>query len=137
MPTHVSSAQYFYCTVHDRPGEAYNLLSRLARSGVNLLAFNAIPMGNQQTQLVLFPEDAASLATVAEDEGLQLDGPQYALMIRGDDELGAFAEIHRDLADARVNVSASCGITNGGGGYGYVVYVAAEDFNRATAALGV
>jgi hypothetical protein len=137
MPTRVSRAQYFYCTVRDRPGEAYSLLSRLAGSGVNLLAFNAIPMGDQQTQLMLFPEDTASLASVAEKEGLSLDGPQHALLIRGDDELGAFAEIHRDLTNAHVNVSASCGITDGGGKYGYIVYVAAEDFGTAVAALGV
>jgi hypothetical protein len=137
MPTHVARAQYFYCTVRDRPGEAYDLLSRLARSGVNLLAFNAIPMGDQQTQLMLFPEDATTLARVAEDEGLQLDGPQHALLIRGDDELGALAEVHRELADAHVNVSAASGITDGKGGYGYVVYVASEDFSRATEALGL
>jgi hypothetical protein len=94
-------------------------------------------MGNDKTQLMLFPEDAISLACLAEDEGLQLDGPQYALLIRGDDELGALAGVHRDLADAHVNVSASSGITDGEGGYGYIVYVASEDFGRATAALGV
>jgi hypothetical protein len=104
---------------------------------VNLLAFNAIPMGNEQTQLVLFPEDPQSLARVAEEEGLQLDGPQYAILMRGDDELGALAEIHRKLADAKVNVSASSGITDEEGRYGYVVYLAADDFSRATAALGV
>ena len=137
MTTQVSRVQYFYCSVRDRPGEAYGLLSRLAASGVNLLAFNAIPMGNEQTQLVLFPEDPQSLARVAEEEGLQLDGPQYAILMRGDDELGALAEIHRKLADAKVNVSASSGITDEEGRYGYVVYLAADDFSRATAALGV
>jgi hypothetical protein len=137
MATRISRAQYFYCTVRDRPGEAYTLLSRLAASGVNLLAFNAIPMGHEQTQLMLFPEDANPLARLAEDEGLVLDGPQYALLIRGDDELGALAEIHHELADAKVNVSASSGITDGKGGFGYVVYVAPEDFSEATAALGV
>ena len=137
MPTHVSRAEYFYCVVRDRPGEAYNLLTRLAASGVNLLAFNAVPMGDEKTQLMIFPDNASSLARVAEKEGLQLDGPQHALLIRGDDELGALAEIHRDLADAQVNVSASSGITDGEGGYGYVVYVATDDFSRATAALGV
>ena len=137
MTTQVSRVQYFYCSVRDRPGEAYGLLSRLAASGVNLLAFHAIPMGNEQTQLVLFPEDPQSLARVAEEEGLQLDGPQYAILMRGDDELGALAEIHRKLADAKVNVSASSGITDEEGRYGYVVYLAADDFSRATAALGV
>ena len=137
MATQISRVEYFYCNVHDRPGEAHHLLSRLAASGVDLLAFNAIPMGLNQTQLMLFPDDANPLARVAEDEGLLLDGPQYALLIRGDDELGALAQIHRKLADAGVNVSAASGITDGKGGFGYIVYVAAEDFNSATAVLGV
>ena len=111
MATHVSRAEYFYCVVRDRPGEAYALLTRLAASGVNLLAFNAVPMGDEKTQLMIFPDDTSSLARIAEKEGLQLDGPQHALLIRGDDELGALAEIHRDLADAQVNVSASSGIS--------------------------
>ena len=137
MATHVSRVQYFYCSVRDRPGEAYSLLTRLAASGVNLLAFNAIPLGSEQTQLMLFPEDATPLARLAENEGIQLDGPQHALLIRGDDELGALAEVHRDLADANVNVSAASGITDGSGRYGYLVYVASEDYGRAAAALGV
>ena len=137
MSTQISRVGYFYCVVRDRPGEAYTLLSRLATSGVNLLAFNAIPMGLEQIQLMLFPEDANPLARLAEDEGLLLDGPQYALLIRGDDELGALAEIHRELADAKVNVSASSGITDGQGGFGYIVYIAPEDFSEATAALGI
>ena len=137
MATQISRVQYFYCNVRDRPGVAHRLLSSLATSGVNLLAFNAIPMGLDQTQLMLFPEDAHPLARVAENEGLLLDGPQYALLIRGDDELGALAQIHHQLADAGVNVSAASGITDGKGGFGYVVYVAAEDFASAAAALGV
>ena len=137
MATRISRVEYFHCTVRDRPGEAYALLSRLAASGVNLLAFNAVPMGLEQVQLMLFPEDSNPLARVAETEGLSLDGPQHALLIRGDDELGALAEIHHELANAEVNVSASIGITDGKGGFGYVVYVASDDFSAATAALGV
>ena len=67
MAAQISQVEYFYCNVHDRPGEAYRLLSQIAASGVNLLAFNAIPMGLDQTQLVLFPEDASPLARVAEN----------------------------------------------------------------------
>lgn len=137
MAINIARVEYFYCNVRDRPGEAHRLLSLLASSRVNLLAFNAIPMGLDQVQLMLFPDDANSLARVAEAEGLLLDGPQYALMIRGDDELGALAQIHRRLFDRGVNVSAACGITDGMGGFGYILYVAAEDFGEAAAALGV
>ena len=137
MAVDISRVAYYHCTVRDRPGEAYALLNRLAASGVNLLAFSAMPMGLRRTQLMLFPEDSHALARLAQDEGISLDGPQYALLIRGDDKLGALAEIHEKLADRKVNVSASSGVTDQKGGFGYVVYVSADDFSDAAAALGV
>ena len=137
MAVDISRVAYFHCTVRDRPGEAYSLLARLAASKVDLLAFNAIPMGLWQTQLMLFPEDANALSRLAQDEGISLDGPHHALLIRGDDRLGALAEIHEKLADRKVNVSASSGVTDGKGGFGYVVYVSADDFDSAATALGV
>ncbi len=136
MAAGISRVSYFYCTIRDRPGEAYSLLSRLAVSGVDLLAFSAIPVGLGQTQLMIFPEDETSLAQLAEDEGLLLEGPHHAILIRGDDRLGELAEIHNKLAEREINVSASSGLTDGRGGYGYIVYTAAHDVDAAAAALG-
>lgn len=53
----IRPVDYFYTTIRDQPGEAYNLLSQLAGLGVNLLAFSGIPLGPMHTQLTLFPED--------------------------------------------------------------------------------
>jgi hypothetical protein len=135
MATEVRRVEYFYCNVHDRPGEGARLLSALADAGVNLLAFNAIPMGLAQTQMVLFPEQPDLLVRAAEDEGFDLDGPHAALMIRGDDEIGALAVLHRRLADTGINVSASVGVTDGRGGFSAVVYLNAHDADRAEHAL--
>jgi hypothetical protein len=109
----------------------------MASAEINLLAFNAIPLGMEKTELVLFPEDAARLARAAEHLGLMLRGPHRAFLIQGDDELGALVEIHRKLAEANVNVLSSSGVTDGRGGYGYLVYVRADDFAAAARALGV
>jgi hypothetical protein len=137
IATEISRVEYFYCTVQNRPGEAHSLLSSLASTGVNLLAFSAVPVSRHETRLMLFPEKSEQLAKVASMEGLQLDGPQHALMVRGDDELGAIARIHERLANNRINVSAASGITDGKGGYGYILYVSADDINSASLALGV
>jgi hypothetical protein len=56
-------------------------------------------------------------------------------LIQGDDHLGALAEIHRRLLDARVNIYASTGVTDGDGHYGYVIYVKEEDHQAAARAL--
>jgi hypothetical protein len=137
MSSVMRRVEYFYATMQDKPGEAYQLLSNLAASQVNLLAFSAMPTGPDHTQLMLFPENVDRLAAAAEKIGLTLSDPQRAFLIHGDDKLGAFAEIHRRLADARVNVYTSSGVTDGRGGFGYVIYVRPEDYENAARALQI
>jgi hypothetical protein len=133
----IRRADYFYTTVTDEPGERYQLLSQLAGLGVNLLAFTAMPVGPMRSQLTLFPEEPARMIEAARKAGLALDGPHAALLVQGDDELGAFARIHVRLYEAQVNVYASSGVTDGRGAFGYILYVRAEDYDRAVQALGV
>ena len=135
MASQIRRVEYFHATTRDRPGEAYQLLSQLAGSGVNLLAFSAVPMGVEHTQLMLFPESVESLLRAAASKGLVLAGPQHALLIQGDDELGALVEVHRKLFDNKINVYASTGVADGQGGFGYVVFLRSEDIDRATMVL--
>jgi hypothetical protein len=135
MAIKIQSVDYFYTSVEDRPGEAYKLLSMLADLGVNLLAFNAVPIGPLHTQLSLFPEDSQILIEEARKAGLKLDGPYPALLAQGDDELGALVGIHEKLYQANVNVFASNCVTDGHGSYGYVIYVRPEELKRAIEVL--
>jgi hypothetical protein len=137
MSFRIRRVDYFYHMVEDQPGEAYKLLSSLAGMGVSLLAFTAVPMGPARTQLSLFPEDGASFVEAARKAGMQIDGPHAALLVQGDDELGALAGIHEKLFRARVNVYASNAVTDGAGNYGYLLYVRPEDYRRAAEALEV
>jgi hypothetical protein len=131
MPVIIQRVDYFYTTLKDQPGEAYRLLAQLASSDVNLLAFGAIPVGPARSQLTLFPESVHRLAAAAEKIGLVLDGPHPALLVCGDDELGALAEIHQKLADIKVNVYAANGVTDGRGTFGYLIHVKPEDIDAA------
>jgi hypothetical protein len=133
----IQRVDYFYTTVKDLPGEGYRLLSNLAALGVNLLAFSGVPTGPMRTQFTLFPEDRSKFVDAANKAGLTLDGPHAALLVQGDDELGAFAGIHMKLSQANVNVYASSGVTDGRGSFGYVIYVRPEECERALKALGV
>lgn len=137
MSSVLRRVEYFYATTQDKPGQAYELLSNLAASRVNLLAFTACPTGPNNTQLTLFPEDPNHLIQAARRIGLTLSEAQRAFLIQGDDKLGALAEIHRRLADANVNVYTSSGVTDGRGGFGYVIYVRPEDFEDAARVLEV
>jgi hypothetical protein len=137
MPYSISRVSYFNTTVRDQPGEAYRTLQSLAELGVNLLAFTATPIGPTSAQLTLFPEDTTLLTAAANNARLPLDGPHPALLVQGDDKLGAFAHIHEMLYSADVNVYASSGVTDGRGGFGYVVYVRPDQFEQACNALGL
>ena len=135
MAYDIRGAGYYYVTITDRPGAGYEFLSELADRGINLLAFAAVPTGPDHVQLTLVPEDPPRLEAEAGRAGLELDGPHDAILVQGDDELGALAGIHERLADASVNVYASTGVTDGRGSFGYVVYVREDQFGRAMEAL--
>ncbi len=137
MSFKIRKVDYFYCSVIDRPGEGYKLLSQIEKSGISLLAFTAIPVGPNRTQLTLFPDSPDKLVAEANKAGLTLDGPHPALLVQGDDELGALAEIHQILFNANVNVYASNGVTDGRGCFGYLLYVRPEEYERAADVLKV
>jgi hypothetical protein len=137
MAFSVRRADYFYTTVEDRPGEGHKLLTQLADVDVNLLAFAAVPIGPVHTQLTLFPDDAERMASAARKAGLALDGPHPALLVQGDDDLGALAGVHEKLFEAGVNVYASTGVADGHGSYGYVLYVRPDEYTRAASALNL
>lgn len=137
MTATIYSVDYYYTTVEDRPGVGCGFLETLASEEVNLLAFNAFPVGRDRTQLVIYPLNATWLVDLARHEGLRLVGPHHAFIVHGDDELGALVDIHQKLCDCSINVSSSTGITDGRGGYRYIMHVHPEDYDRALRELDV
>ena len=133
----IRPAEYYYANVRDELGAAYRVLSQLAERGVNLLAFTAVPAGPSLAQFALFPETPAKLVEEARAAGLSLDGPHRALLVQGDDELGAFASVHERLLKVGVDIYASSGAIDGRGSFGYVMYVREDQFERAVEALGL
>ena len=133
----IRRAEYFHTTVVDQPGEAYRVLSALAGLGVELLAFTTVPVGPDRTQLTLFPAEQSKMTSEAKKANMALDGPHPALLLQGDDELGALVLVHEKLYRAGVNVYASSGVSDGHGKYGYVIYVREEECERAARALEV
>jgi len=137
MAVHIRRVDYFYVNVRDQPGEAYRLLTALAARRINLLAFTAVPTGEARAQLTIFPDDPQHLISEARNAALALDGPYHALLVQGDDELGTLADVHHQLFDAGVNVYAASGVADGRHGFGYLIYIRPEDFEKAAHTLGV
>jgi hypothetical protein len=131
----IRPVDYYYLNVRDELGAAYRVLSTLAERGVNLLAFTAVPAGPSLAQFAIFPEDANRLVAEARAAQMPLEGPHHALLVQGDDVLGAFASVHERLYQAGVDIYASSGVTDSRNAFGYVVYVREDQFERAAAAL--
>ena len=133
----VRRIDYFYIMVAEAPEIGYDVLSQLSEQGVNLVAITAVPFGPARTQFTVFPDDTAKMQRAAQQANIALDGPHPALVVQGDDEVGALAHIHEKLLDANVHVFASTGVADGRGGYGYIIYVRPEEHERAAEALDV
>ena len=82
-------------------------------------------------------EALEGLARAAERTGVVLTGPNNAFLIHGDDRQGALVDLHQRLSDAHVNVYASDGVTDGRGGYGYVLYVRPDEYETAAGILNI
>lgn len=100
----IRPVEYCYANIRDEFGVASQVLSTLAELGVELLAFTAVPAGPSPAQFVLFAEDPNKLRAEARAAGLAPDGPHHALLVQGDDELGALARVH----EHRVQAGARC-----------------------------
>jgi len=88
-----------------------------------------------RTQFTLFPDDGLKMSDGAKKAGLELDGPHSALLIQGDDESGALADVYEKLSQADINVNESSGIADIKGSYAVILYLKHEDCEKAMAAL--
>jgi hypothetical protein len=131
----IRGVEYYYANVRGDLGAAYRVLTQLAQLGVNLLAFTAVPSGPSVAQFALFPDDPSKLIAEARAASLPLDGPYHALIVQGDDELGALADVHERLAEAGLDIFASSGVSDGRGAFGYLVHVREDQFDKAVNAL--
>jgi len=136
MAETIKEVEYFYATVEDKPGEASRLLKNFSEKGVNLIALTAFPLGDGQSQIDFFPEKPDKLLKAAIDIGLTLIGPKKAFLIQGEDRIGRLVEYHLKLSNAKINVHASNGVSDGSGRFGYVLWVKPEDYEKAAQVLG-
>jgi hypothetical protein len=135
MALTVRTVEYFYARVDNDPDKTYALLAQLAAEEISLLAFSAVPFGANHLELTLAPDRSASLLQAAGKLGWNLTGPQHAVLVQGDDHLGALADIHKCLSEAGVRIYASAGVTDGAGHYGYLIYFSEDDHLEAARAL--
>ena len=136
MADKIRRVDYFYVHLSDKPGEGQRVLAAIKGAGVNLLSLTAFPDGPGTTQVDFVTDDADGLAKAVKGLGLSLSPKRQAFFVQGNDRAGAAAEYFKKLADAGVNVHAA-NAACGPGGFGMILWVRQESYQKAAKALGV
>lgn len=137
MADKIRRVEYYYVNVPDKPGEGARILGALKEAGVNLLSLTAFPDGKGTTQIDFVTENADGLTKAVKGLGQKLSDRKRAFFAQGDDRAGAAAEIFRKFADAGVNIHAANATAGAKGGYGLILWVRPENYDKAAKALGV
>ena len=135
MADTIQRVEYFYLHVPNKTGEGSRFLTALHEAGINLLAFSGFPEG-RGSQLDFVPADPAAFKQFARMAKWKLTGPKPAFLVSGEDRVGAAAELHRKLAEAKINVTAIDAVCAGAGRYGAILWVAPRDVSKAAKLLG-
>ncbi len=137
MTEAVQRGEYYYAIVDNKPGVLYRLLDHFQVRGVGFYAFTCFPIPGNKSQLDFFPIDVPQFLGAAREAGLAMIGPRSAFVVQGEDTTGAVVSYHERLAHAGINVHAANGVSDGRGGFGYVLWVNPEDFEKAAREVGL
>ena len=136
MRDSVKAVGYYAITVDDRPGEGARITSELKKRNLNLLAVHGFPIAGGKAQIDLVPEDPAAFSRTARELGWTLGEKRTALLIQGEDRVGALTDVHQQLAQANINLVAETAVSAGNGRYACILWVPAKDVEKATSILG-
>ena len=136
MADTIRLVDYFYVEVPDKPGEGARALGHLKEAGVHLLALHAFPKG-RRAQVDFVPSDPAAFKAAAKAAKWKVVGPKKALLLQGDDRVGALVDYAAKLAEAKINITAVDALAAGADRFAGIVWVKASDVKRAAKVLGV
>ncbi|MCI0340595.1 MAG: hypothetical protein L0216_05515 [Planctomycetales bacterium] len=137
MATKAKLVDYWYVTVDDQPGSALRVLERLKGAKVNLLAYHAFPLGGGRAQVDLAPQKPEGFLKAAAAAGLALSAGKKAILVSGDDKVGAVHDMLAKLAAAGVNMHAGSATAAGSGRFGMILWPKSGELDKAKAALGL
>jgi len=132
----VRRVEYYYTIVPHRTGGGAKVFKALKAEGVNLVALNGFPISVRRAQLDFVPSSQKAFLAAAKKARIKLVGPRVALLIQGEDRVGAVADILSKLGRARINVTAMQAIASGGGRYGAILWVKPRNIGKAAQVLG-
>jgi predicted amino acid-binding ACT domain protein len=134
MSETVRLVDYYYIETPDKPGEGLRALDLLRQAGVYLLAYSGFPKG-RRSQLDFVPANVPAFKAAARKARWKVTGPKKVFLICGEDRVGVVADLFAQLAEAKVNVTASQAIIAGSDRFGMILWVKPRDVKKAAKAL--
>jgi hypothetical protein len=134
MPDTVRKVDYFSIFVSDKPAQAFNVLSMLVSSGINLLGCSGTQRG-KRAQIDVIPDDTRRFRSAIKKAGLEFRPEKSGFLIQGEDRPGALTEHLRVLGESKVNVTGIDSISAGQGRWGAIIWVDDGALSKASKIL--
>ncbi|HUB80979.1 MAG TPA: hypothetical protein VMB03_19375 [Bryobacteraceae bacterium] len=131
----VKRFDYEYAVIGDDPVELADVVSEIAKSGVDLLALSESAQAERRVQVELITGETAQLANTAREHGWKLRPRKSGFLVQGQGSPDAIGPILRELAASGIQITAMQVISAGSGRFGAILWVKPEDVERAGAIL--
>lgn len=115
----------FALTLEDRPGTLAKVTDAIAKAGVNIEGFCAVPSGKEgKGTFRVVTSDPATTKKALESAGFKVQEEHDMVLIDVEDRPGSFAQILRRLAEQELNVGPTYSITQNR------IAISADDFTK-------
>lgn len=115
----------FSLTLDDRPGTLAKVTDAIAKAGINIEGYCAVPSGKEgKGTFRVVTKDPAKTRTALEAAGFKVQDEHDAAIIEVEDRPGVVAQIFRRLADSELNVGPTYSITQNR------IVISADDFSK-------
>ena len=115
----------FMLTLDDRPGTLAKATDAIAKAGINIEGYCAVPSGKDGKGTFRFiTSDPASARKAIEAAGFKVQDERDAAVIEVEDRPGVVAQIFRRLAENEINVGPTYSLTQNR------IVIGADDFTK-------